>query len=186
MACVRWIPLLRTFGDVEAWIGLLTVAMHDGTVGIYVVPHPDAIERPQSDGEGVPCLRLNPLVQLDTRRGAPLCMEWLNVDKLAVGYTDGFLAVWSLSRALRLAERGVARPLLYTRVSRSALSDVAWDTNGSHVYSASYDGSLYATTLAQPDYSTTLLHSRGEGFVRNCLCWIMLIRPLNSQTRPIP
>lgn len=159
MSSVRWLPISVPLDEDDLQLGLLSACMQDGTVGVYAVPRPTNVAREQDDGP--PHLRLTPLVVLDVCKGVPTAMDWLNADKLAVAYSDGWVAVWSTTACLAAGSRR-ARPLVFSRLSSSSISSVCWDTSGRQLFVSAYDGSARCMQLALPDLPTILHHSRGE------------------------
>jgi WD40 repeat protein len=162
ISSIRWCPTVSPANSSNRSLGIVAIAMQDGGVGIYDVPDPSSIP---SKGDGVTVyLKPIPLIFFDTNRGVPMALAWYNSAMLAVAYSDGYVGVWDVKDALTLTDTAAVRPSLYARISRSPLSDITWDAQGSHIYSSALDGSVYATSLDQPDFSTTLAHSRDVAY----------------------
>lgn len=162
ITCLRWAP----FDDgnsvsIDA-LGMIACAFQDGTVQIFVVPNEIAFGK-NVNHDATKYLQLNPVCIFDARVGVPLCLAWFGVDLLAVAYSDGNLAVWSLQNAIR-AEEQSKRPLVFVRVSRSSIVDLAWDSTGRHIYTSGYDGSLKCTPVFEPNLSVVLQHFRDVGY----------------------
>lgn len=161
ISCVRWLPISKpVIEESDSILGILSACMQDGSVGIYAVPRLDSVNDNHNGGM-VPVLKLSPLVTLQVNKGVPTSLDWINADKLAVAYSDGYVSIWSLAKCL---ERGSkrARPQIFTKVSSSPISCISWDSNGQQIYASAYDGSARCMQLAHPHLNTELHHSRGE------------------------
>lgn len=154
---IRWVPISSSSKGDSSILGLLSACMQDGTVGIYSVPHSSNFKRQK----GPLYLKMDPLVQLNVKKGVPTCMEWHGADKLAIGYSDGWISVWSISSCLQVGTRR-ARPQILSKLSASPITCVSWHPDGRRIFSSSHDGSARCTLLDHPHLSTTIYHSRGE------------------------
>jgi len=160
ISSVRWLPISEAIGRKGESLGLLSACMQDGSIGIYTVPHPNLVRLHGDDK--VPMLKVDPLIQLNVNKGVPTCSAWYNSDKLAIGYSDGWVSIWSLIKCFQAGSSKRARPLTFARVSSSPTSCISWDTSGQQVFVSAYDGSARCMQLAHPHLSTNLYHSRGE------------------------
>ncbi|PWN37655.1 WD40 repeat-like protein [Meira miltonrushii] len=166
MSVVRWVPISDNFTGANASIGLLSVTMQDGNIEIYSVPRPDTLS--VEDEESVPFIKLDPLLVFRFSEGIPLCMEWQDSQLLAVGYSDGHVAVWNLRKGLGEQQESIKDrtkaifvPDMCIRASRSPIADLTWGKKGENeLYIAGYDGSVIHTTLSNADFCQQLIRSR--------------------------
>jgi transcription factor C subunit 6 len=150
ISTVRWLPMSTSFDKSTSILGLLSASMQDGSVGIYAVPrHPS----------GTTHIKVEPLVELNVKKGVPTAMEWFDADKVAVAYSDGWVSIWSLTLCLKATTIN-ARPLIFSRVSTSPVTSLAWHTDGEQLFVSSFDGSIRCLQLSHPQSSTTVYHSR--------------------------
>lgn len=167
MSVVRWVPISDDMPGTKTSIGLLSVAMQDGDVGIYSVPHPRTMS--VEEEESIPFIKLEPLLAFRFSEGIPLCMEWQDSQLLAVGYSDGHVVVWNLRKALEDQKESIKNktkaifvPDMCIRASRSPIADLTWGKKGENeLYICGYDGSVIHTTLANSDFRQQLIRSRG-------------------------
>lgn len=160
ISTVRWVPVSSVYEESTSTLGLLSACMQDGSVGIYAVPRLSSRSQHRDGGIHI---KVEPLIQLNVKKGVPTAMEWFNADKVAVAYSDGCVSVWSLLSCLQAGTRK-ARPLTFTRLSTSTITSLAWHSNGEQIFVSSFDGSMRCLQLAQPQLSTTLYHSRDVSY----------------------
>lgn len=162
ISCLRWAPLPSLFDSDTSLgsIGLLAVAFQDGNVALFSLPKDAHMSVNAEDNSETRHLSIDPLIRFDAHQGVPISLAWHDLDTLAVAYSDGHLAVWSVTDALALSPRVTHSPSLYHRVGRSALIDIAFDTEGKNIFSAGYDGALRVTPLDEPEFSSVLSYQR--------------------------
>ncbi|EJD53223.1 hypothetical protein AURDEDRAFT_180776 [Auricularia subglabra TFB-10046 SS5] len=129
---VKWCPLPCNDGPVNndpahaAKLGLLAGTFADGSFTVFAVPDPNAFE----DASGpVPVLAKRPLARLSLNETACWCFDWANSDTVAVGCTNGSVAVVKLGAALRNRqgdETAVLVPTHYFSVHQSAVRSLCW------------------------------------------------------------
>ncbi|MCO5565554.1 hypothetical protein L7F22_019228 [Adiantum nelumboides] len=166
MSVIRWVPISDSLIEQNTSIGLLSVTMQDGNVGIYSVPRPHTLSN--EDEQSVPFIKLEPLLLFRYSEGSPLCLEWQNSELVAVGYSDGHVAVWNLRKALQLQKESIddkmeaiILPDMCIRPSRSPIADLTWGKKGENeLFISAYDGTVYHTTLSNSDFCQQLIRSR--------------------------
>lgn len=159
IAALRWVP--TDFSENPALLGVIAACMQDGSTSFLPVPRRDSVGESHTS---VRYLRIKPSLSLNVGKAVPITLEWYKDNRLAIGYSDGWLAIWDLASCLRAGSRN-ARPLSYTRIAFSPISSLVWHPTGREIFVASYDGVTRSVSMATPHMGTIINHSRGEYLV---------------------
>ncbi|WWD19510.1 hypothetical protein CI109_103971 [Kwoniella shandongensis] len=176
---IKWMPLgawddydLSTLGQQGTPVpklGIIAAVQLDGSMSFYPVPHPRFV-RPEAQDTPI-YLRLDePLLRLEVPDASCMCFDWLTGTRIAVGLSNGHLAVWDILDALESGNSDDLLPSVYTTIAVSAIrslavgrtppSDSQLDSDPIYVVMGSYDGSTYILDLRDPLYPVKLNHSR--------------------------
>ncbi|KAI0345393.1 hypothetical protein BDW22DRAFT_1354319 [Trametopsis cervina] len=145
-------------------LGLLAGAFEDGSVSIFAVPFPSDLQRESADAEAPIYIKAKPVARFELEETACWCLDWANSEVIAVGCSNGYIAVFDVAEALKNPDPDEAPlPTYYSSVHQSAIRSITWirapsststgeDSPGdpSVLVSASYDGMLGATDTRTP------------------------------------
>ncbi|KZT44018.1 hypothetical protein SISSUDRAFT_1039286 [Sistotremastrum suecicum HHB10207 ss-3] len=117
---LKWCPLPSHGQDV---LGLVAGTFQDGSLSIFPVPAPDSY----ADAPTAPTIRMvRPAVRIEIEETACLCFDWANSEVIAVGCTNGYIAIFDVREAiLGKGEEGLI-PLQYIFVHQSAIRNLTW------------------------------------------------------------
>ncbi|TFK46673.1 hypothetical protein OE88DRAFT_1648431 [Heliocybe sulcata] len=118
---LKWCPLPANDGPQQndmtvRKLGLLAGVFDDGSLSIYAVPDPDDI---QSDGDGA-----HP--KLELQETSCMTLDWANSEIIAVGCTNGSIAVYNIAEAINNGTQSNILPIYYMSVHQSAVRGLAW------------------------------------------------------------
>ncbi|EJD05772.1 uncharacterized protein FOMMEDRAFT_104009 [Fomitiporia mediterranea MF3/22] len=144
---IKWCPLPSH----DSWsnsspsgkrkLGLLAGTFEDGSLSIFVVPDPDDLssgleERPKF-------VKIQPVIQLELEETCMWSLDWANSERIAVGCTNGSIAVYNIHEALvkDSTRDSEILPTHYLSIHQSAVRSIKWIP----IPSAAADGSLKFT-----------------------------------------
>lgn len=138
ITCMRWCPGCEANPE-EGRLGILAVALGNGVVSLFSVPHPNAIP----DGDQPCVLDLSPVVSTAKANRLPLTVGWgvasANAELLAVGSDKGDVAIYAFSEA----SEETAEACYVFSASVQALRAVEWSPAEPWVLAtAGHDGHL--------------------------------------------
>ncbi|KAL4068179.1 hypothetical protein J3A83DRAFT_3825037 [Scleroderma citrinum] len=169
---VKWCPLpshdrwdISRHVDTPRKLGVLAGTFEDGSLSIYIVPDPADISHTRQD-PSLPVFAKLPVPALRIELEGTSCwsFDWANSEVLAVGCTNGYIAVYDVGDAL---SRGIGPNILPTHfisVHQSAIRAVTWirvpptSSNGvpatsadpTVIASGGYDGVECLTDIREP------------------------------------
>ncbi|KAI0807842.1 WD40-repeat-containing domain protein [Fomes fomentarius] len=133
---LKWCPLPSndptTKQDSPRKLGVIAGTFEDGSLTFYAVPDPTTLQKPggQRDGSPIYVKLTEPLLRIELEETSCWSFDWANSEVVAIGCTNGSIAVYDIARALdgRLRARNQL-PLLpthYFTVHQSAIRSLAW------------------------------------------------------------
>ncbi|KAG6369764.1 hypothetical protein JVT61DRAFT_13581 [Boletus reticuloceps] len=131
-------------------LGILAGTFEDGSLSIYVVPDPEDVRPPEHDAArpvfvGLP----EPALRIEHEGASCWSLDWANSEVIAVGLTNGCLAVYNVKQALESGETSNIFPTHFIAVHQSAIRALAWirvpPTDGSGVPNLSEDPMVIAS-----------------------------------------
>ncbi|KAF9450261.1 hypothetical protein P691DRAFT_774066 [Macrolepiota fuliginosa MF-IS2] len=134
---LKWCPLPShdtNVGDTKPRkLGLLAGAFEDGSLSIYVVPEPEDV-RPATSESSLPVyVKLpRPLVRIELEDASCWSLDWANSEVLAVGTTNGVIAVYNVGPAFQASAGADSPPVTdllpthYITVHQSAIRALSW------------------------------------------------------------
>ncbi|KAF8550445.1 hypothetical protein OG21DRAFT_1446590 [Imleria badia] len=167
---IKWCPLpahdqVRAQCTNPRKLGILAGTFEDGSLSIYVVPDPEDIRPPEHDAAGPVFVRLpEPVLRIEHEGTSCWSLDWANSEVIAVGLTNGYLAVYNVKHALESGEASDILPTHFIAVHQSAIRALAWirvpPTDGSGasipsedptvIASGGYDGVECLTDIREP------------------------------------
>ncbi|VDB82779.1 unnamed protein product [Peniophora sp. CBMAI 1063] len=107
-------------------LGLLAGTFEDGTLSIYSVPHPDDVQRDDSKQPAYVHLG-EPAIRIEIEGTSCWSVDWANSEVVAVGCTNGAIAVYHIADALRSGNPVYDLiPSHYQYVHQSGVRAVSW------------------------------------------------------------
>ncbi|QRV99561.1 WD domain, G-beta repeat protein [Ceratobasidium sp. AG-Ba] len=167
---VKWCPLPTDDACNEGELrklGILAGLFGDGSVRIYAIPEPD---KKLVDSSPAYIRLTRPLVCLTLPDARFTCFDWANSEVMALGCSNGHIAVYNLKSAIQGALSDI--PLLpthYISTHQSRVSCVAWvripassgiNEDPTTLVTGGFDGFVYATDLRQSGVSVALYRCR--------------------------
>ncbi|KAI0050874.1 hypothetical protein FA95DRAFT_1587504 [Auriscalpium vulgare] len=150
-------------------LGLLAGTFEDGSLSIYVVPYPPDVRhlQPSSNHDSLFLKLSDPIIRLELEEAACWSLDWGNSELLAVGCTNGAIAVYDIAPVLRSPAQHGAQNLLpthYIHVHQSAVRAISWirtptlsgtgerraDDDPTVLASGGYDGLECLTDIRDP------------------------------------
>ncbi|KAJ7600867.1 WD40-repeat-containing domain protein [Mycena floridula] len=134
---LKWCPLpsddsLKGRGSKPRKLGLLAGTFEDGSFSIYAVPEPSDLRPKKHDMSKPFYVHLpEPVLRIELDETACWSFDWANSELVAIGTTNGILAVYNLGPALKALEDADSPitnllPTHYITVHQSAIRAVAW------------------------------------------------------------
>ncbi|WVF73182.1 hypothetical protein IAT40_008001 [Kwoniella sp. CBS 6097] len=177
---IKWMPIgvwdeydLGTIGKDGVKIpklGIIAAIQLDGSLSFYAVPHPRCLE--SKSGRNQPLyVRLDePLLRLEMEDSLCMSFDWVTASRVAVGLSNGHLAVWDVYSALRSGSQADLLPSLYTAPASSAIRSLAVgrvppvddQLGGDPIYivMGTYDGSTIVLDLRDPIFPVEVNKAR--------------------------
>ncbi|OCH93813.1 hypothetical protein OBBRIDRAFT_817558 [Obba rivulosa] len=157
---VKWCPLPANTSSErstsEAKLGILAGTFEDGSLSLYAVPYPEQVraEAEATLPEGPVYVRVaEPLIRIEVEGTTCYTLDWANSEVIAVGCTNGAIAVYNVREALKASDRSNILPTHYFTVHQSAVRAISWirapsvsatgeytDSNPTVIASGGYDG----------------------------------------------
>ncbi|KDN46644.1 hypothetical protein K437DRAFT_223477 [Tilletiaria anomala UBC 951] len=165
---LQWRPL--AYRDLEQpppsneILGVLAAACMNGKLCFFQVPHPNELRHVKKSKSAAPLqIALKPILSLDLFETVPHCLDWAFPERILVGCSNGYAAVWDLEELLSGNGQQQA-PLHYFRTQETAITGVRWhmhpntDARGRPAWnempnlftSCSLMGSIALTDLTDP------------------------------------
>ncbi|EUC63024.1 WD domain, G-beta repeat protein [Rhizoctonia solani AG-3 Rhs1AP] len=158
---LKWCPLPTNdeneVGDTIRKLGILAGVFGDGAVRIYAVPDPAGYE---ADNEPAYVRLTRPLVHLALPDARFTYLDWGNSEVLAMGCSNGHIAVYNLKSAIQETPdpHGLSvLPTHYIHVHQSRVQSVKWirlpgepGQDPHMIVSGGFDGHIYVTDLRHP------------------------------------
>ncbi|WRT70352.1 uncharacterized protein IL334_007350 [Kwoniella shivajii] len=175
---IKWMPLgvwdnydsglISHPGSKIPKLGVLAAIQLDGSVSFYAVPHPRFLNHNETHPLYI---KMDvPLLRLEIPDAMAMCFDWITGSRIAVGFSNGHLAVWDVYDALRNGTTGDVLPSLYTPVSRSAVrsisvgrvppTDKQLGGEPAYLLMGSYDGTTSILDLRDPLYPVVINRAR--------------------------
>ncbi|KAH0826976.1 hypothetical protein J3R83DRAFT_4635 [Lanmaoa asiatica] len=131
-------------------MGILAGTFEDGSLSIYVVPDPEDVRPPEHDAAFPVFVKLpEPAICIEHEGASCWSLDWANSEVIAVGLTNGCLAVYNIRHALDSGETLNVLPTHFIAVHQSAIRALAWirvpPTDGSGVSNPSEDPTVIAS-----------------------------------------
>lgn len=128
---IKWCPLPSH----DSWenaplnkvrkLGLLAGTFEDGSMSIFAIPDPEDLQ--SSANNGPIYVKTSPLLRFSLEETSIWCLDWANSERIAVGCTNGALAVYDIIDALSQKQVMDFLPTHYLpSVNQSAIRSVAW------------------------------------------------------------
>ncbi|GBE81838.1 hypothetical protein SCP_0402120 [Sparassis crispa] len=109
-------------------LGIIGGTFEDGSFSLYVVPDPATlVSYNEGDhGTGPLFIRLSkPLLRIELEETLCWALDWANSEVVAIGCTNGSIAVFNVSQALK-SPGEIVLPTHYFSVHQSAIRALAW------------------------------------------------------------
>lgn len=154
---IKWCPLPShdqwdevRMGEHPRKLGLLAGTFEDGSLSVYVVSDPEDVRNKDDDPMRPTFVHLpEPLLRIELEDTSCWSLDWANSETIAVGCTNGYVAVYDIGNALRTGQDRNILPTHYISIHQSAVRALAWirvpPANGSGVPSTSEDPTVLAT-----------------------------------------
>ncbi|PIL24356.1 hypothetical protein GSI_14109 [Ganoderma sinense ZZ0214-1] len=131
---LKWCPLpandLMTDanGEKPKKLGIVGGTFEDGSLTFYAVPNPRTIHAPESHSMNAPLYvkPTKPLLRIELEETCCWSFDWANSEVVAIGCTNGNIAVYNLSTALYRQSSTPLLPTHYFTVHQSAIRSIAW------------------------------------------------------------
>ncbi|TCD70271.1 hypothetical protein EIP91_004172 [Steccherinum ochraceum] len=132
---LKWCPLpsndhSSSNGAAVKKLGLVAGTFEDGSVSVYAIPDPADLQPKAGGGASGPIfIRMSkPLLRLELEDTSAWCLDWANSEILAVGCTNGHIAVYDVAAALQDTTGTNHRvlPTHYFAVHQSAIQAITW------------------------------------------------------------
>ncbi|KAF8604327.1 hypothetical protein BDV93DRAFT_522443 [Ceratobasidium sp. AG-I] len=165
---LRWCPLPADDKDEPAKegnvrkLGILAGLFMDGSIAVYAVPEPSSFGDTKDRPIYVKAMR--PLVSIAVPDARFTCLDWANSEVMAVGCSNGNIAVYNLQSTILGKPSYLNLPLLpthYISVHQSRIQSLRWirlpaepndptidpQANPTMIVSGGFDGLVYVTDL---------------------------------------
>ncbi|PCH37809.1 hypothetical protein WOLCODRAFT_95877 [Wolfiporia cocos MD-104 SS10] len=108
-------------------LGILAGTFADGSLSLYVVPDPASLSGPSDGSSPIYVQVAEPLLRLELEETLCWAIDWANSDVMAVGCTNGSIAVCNVGKALRNPANAIyLLPTHYFNIHQSAIRTIAW------------------------------------------------------------
>ncbi|EIN07154.1 hypothetical protein PUNSTDRAFT_104680 [Punctularia strigosozonata HHB-11173 SS5] len=158
-------------------LGVLAGTFADGSLAFFVIPHPEDIQSSGYNSPGPVYVRLVPILRIEHEETSCWALDWANSQRIAVGCTNGFIAVYDIAEALRSGSSEELLPSTYLSVHQSAIRAICWlrappsasrlNEDPTIVASGGYDGVECLTDIRDP-YGNVMNRTRD---VINCMAF---------------
>ncbi|EPQ57804.1 hypothetical protein GLOTRDRAFT_114438 [Gloeophyllum trabeum ATCC 11539] len=158
---LKWCPLPS---HDSRKLGLLAGTFEDGSLSIYAVPDPDSTPA-NSDANQPKFVHISePFLLIELEETSCMTLDWANSEIIAVGCTNGSIAVYNVGEAIRQGVRSNLLPIYYMSIHQSAIRGLSWvrvppaSTSGAPltgedptvIASGGYDGLECLTDIRDP------------------------------------
>ncbi|WVR00359.1 hypothetical protein IAU59_007502 [Kwoniella sp. CBS 9459] len=151
-------------------VGIVAAIQLDGSLSFYAVPHPRFLGSRSGPNQPFYVRLDEPLLKLEMEDSMCMSFDWVTASRVAVGLSNGHLAVWDVYDALRSGRQDDLLPSLYTSVTSSAIRSLAVgrvppaedQLGGDPIYvvMGSYDGSTVVMDLRDPVFPAEVNKAR--------------------------
>ncbi|KAI6136441.1 hypothetical protein F5141DRAFT_995226 [Pisolithus sp. B1] len=108
-------------------LGVLAGTFEDGSLSVYVVPDPlDIAIAMRSDASPIFVKLPEPTLRIELENTSCWSLDWANSEVLAVGCTNGCIAIYDVGNALNEGICTNILPMYYMYVHQSAVRAIAW------------------------------------------------------------
>ncbi|OSD08431.1 hypothetical protein PYCCODRAFT_1455543 [Trametes coccinea BRFM310] len=112
-------------------LGIIGGTFEDGSLTFYAVPDPSTIGDASERSPGQPLLvkLCEPLLRIELEETSCWAFDWANSEVVAIGCTNGNIAVYNVGKALARESSDAGQPLLpthYFTAHQSAIRSIAW------------------------------------------------------------
>ncbi|XP_006457753.1 hypothetical protein AGABI2DRAFT_114796 [Agaricus bisporus var. bisporus H97] len=113
-------------------LGLLAGTFEDGSLTIYAVPEPEDMQKTGRTSLPVYVKVSEPLVRISLEETSCWSLDWANSEMVAIGTTNGIIAVYNVGTALELSTAADSPtitdllPTHYITAHQSAIRALAW------------------------------------------------------------
>ncbi|KAI0929118.1 hypothetical protein AcW1_006148 [Taiwanofungus camphoratus] len=113
-------------------LGILAGTFEDGSLSLYAVPDPASVvvANDGRDEASHPIFvkLLKPLIRIELEETSCWALDWANSEVIAVGCTNGSIAVYNIAQALKAGDTAGPNilPTHYFTVHQSAIRSLAW------------------------------------------------------------
>ncbi|KAI8386832.1 WD40-repeat-containing domain protein [Blakeslea trispora] len=145
----------------ERKLGIVAVLFTDGSIRIFVIPHPDYVRSKQGlVNETITIQLQNPRLLLETRQTDALCLSWGGQGKLACGTTSGAIVVWDVLGSL--FEDKIKVITTISNASQAAIRCISWASlfGQNIVFSSDFDGNILLHDLDDPHIPFKIIRRR--------------------------
>ncbi|THU84354.1 hypothetical protein K435DRAFT_733265 [Dendrothele bispora CBS 962.96] len=163
---LRWCPLpsnssLSEKSEVPRKLGLLSGTFEDGSFSVFVIPLPEDVTPPDHNNNEPVIVRIpNPILRIELEEACCWAVDWANSEMVAIGTTNGVIAVYDVGIALKQVKEALSEPITdllpthYLTTHQSAIRALSWirappsypsgkprvDENPTVIASGGYDG----------------------------------------------
>ncbi|KAM6500158.1 hypothetical protein JOM56_003172 [Amanita muscaria] len=135
---LKWCPLpshdLHNDQIKPCKLGLLGGTFEDGSFSVYAIPDPaDVCLQQQHRSDGFSAVKLpDPLLRIELEETSCWAFDWANSEVVAIGTTNGIIAVYNIGSALREAIECIDStitdllPTHYLSIHQSAIRALCW------------------------------------------------------------
>ncbi|KAL5529271.1 hypothetical protein ACEPAG_5256 [Sanghuangporus baumii] len=128
---IKWCPLPShdSWADLQPGgvrkLGLLAGTFEDGSLSLFSVPDPEDLGfAPEAWPQFV---KVQPIVRIELEETCIWTLDWANSELIAVGCTNGSVAVYNIREALSDSKEGNgALPTHYFSIHQSAIRSIRW------------------------------------------------------------
>ncbi|KAI6031550.1 hypothetical protein BKA83DRAFT_26764 [Pisolithus microcarpus] len=108
-------------------LGVLAGTFEDGSLSVYVVPDPlDIASAMRSDTSPIFVNLPEPTLRIELENTSCWSLDWANSEVLAVGCTNGCIAIYDVGNALNEGICANILPMYYICVHQSAVRAITW------------------------------------------------------------
>ncbi|EIW84695.1 WD40 repeat-like protein [Coniophora puteana RWD-64-598 SS2] len=108
-------------------LGILAACLGDGSLSIWAVPFPDDVVTPEHDRSKPVFLKLGePRMRIEMPETACWSLDWANSEMLAVGCTNGCIAIYDVGNAFKHGHGPDILPTHYLPTHQSAVRALSW------------------------------------------------------------
>ncbi|KDR69360.1 hypothetical protein GALMADRAFT_256215 [Galerina marginata CBS 339.88] len=113
-------------------LGLLAGTFEDDSLSVFVVPDPADVISADSNNSRPVCVKSQPILRIELEEMLCWTFDWANSELIAIGTTNGIIAVYNIGRALKSFADPTQPPTTnllpthYLHVHQSSIRALAW------------------------------------------------------------